>query len=467
MLADGDTGSGGQPPGGTGRVWWDPPARQIYQPTGSGSNVNVTNASQLNTALTTATPGDCINLATGEYGSFVWGANSTFGHQSGTSGNPITVQAQAGASPTFTGTGTGNNADTLRLEDVDYFRISGIEVSNSQFNFRLFSCTFGEVRHCAIHDSGHANFVINDQSRITGSLDVGDPAHDILVEDCQVYNSGRILNPDLAADPDSVYGEAIYLGVGSVGQEWVHKPYNIEIRWCDIYNTIGDGVDIKPGCRNIYVHHNKFHDMDVPAGSVITHGPTAVPDTTIGVEKRIEIYQNRIWNIGHSNQQANQGSAYGIQCWLGGEKMWNNLLWGFADHGVNTRGVNIRGLTGGSVSGYSIDIYNNTIWTDYSISNVYNDGNPPTQNIDNNITADGRQGTQLVAGSVFTGTIPALHAESTATASGETEAGTAFTPATSLSVPAATTGLIATNDLTGLGRPIGQQTEQGALEYLA
>lgn len=451
--------------GGSTRNWWSMPTRTIYTPVGAGSNVNVTNATELDTALTTATPGDCINLASGEYGQFFWQANPAQGHQSGTAGAPITVQAQAGATVTFTGSGVSNGADCLRLEDVDYWRVSGIHVKTAQFPVRLFSCTNGEWLNNKVSNSGDSLMALQYWSRVTGSLIAGDPCSNILIEGCEFYDSGNV---------NSQYGEGLYLGNGST--PWVDTPHDIEIRYCDFTDLTADGVDIKSGSYNIDLHHCDFHDWTHDAtASVISHGPMDVIDPSYNtLDRDIKIHHNRMWNIGLP-------SAYtiGISCHLGGEKIYNNLMWAFGNN-ASTRGINIRGVDYSSpFDGYqgstvgTLDIYNNTIWVDSSI-NKYYQGTPPTINIWNNITQDGAAGStetitsgaEQVAASVFLGPVPTVNTSGTAIGTGETEEGSAFIPASATSVPQ-TTGTTPSDDLSNLARPQGARAEKGALEYLA
>ena len=465
-VADNFTGdSGAYTPPALERAWFAMPTRQIFQPVGSGSNVNVSSASALDAALTNAVPGDCINLATAEYGAFVWGANSTYGHASGTVGNPITLQAQAGASPTFTGSGVSNEADVLRLEDVDYFRVSGIEVSNGQYGYRHFSCTNGEVLNNKLHNMGHSILVFQYWSRPAGTVVAGDPSSNILVEGNEIYDSGQSATQ---------YGEGIYLGQGSAPY-WADECHDIEIRNNYLHDLSADGIDIKPGCYNIYIHHNDFKNVENESGAVIHCQSGALDNldtydpkrTTL--ERVTEIHHNRFWNIGHTIQTA----VFGITCGHGGEKIYNNLFWGFWNNAA-TRAINIRHLQN-AVSDYAVDIYNNTIWVDNSINKAY-DFSAPTGgvNIWDNITQDGAAGStetissgaDQVAASVFLGPVPTVNTSSEAIGTGNTEPGSAFIPDTATSVPAAA-GTEPADDLTDIPRPQGARTEKGAIEYLA
>ncbi len=396
--------------------WWKRGERWLYRPTGSGRDVPVVNNEELDRALGTAMPGDCINLAAGGYGPFVWSAHR--GHRSGAPNAPITVQAGPGQEVRFQGPSVHTQADVFRTEDIDHFRVSGVSVSHSQFAMRIFSSSYGSIEHCRFNNSGHALVAVQDYTRTSaGNLTLGEPSNHITFDSCDLADAGRSLTDG------QPFGEGFYFGHGS--NWWEHKPHHITVFGCDITRTIGDAVDIKPGCRHIHIVGNKMHDLDVPSGSVISHGPMGMNDAAPSVEKRIEIADNRIWNIGHGHQQAGQRSAYGISAWLGGERIVGNRMWGFADHGVNTRAINLRGLSR-RVSGFPLVVQDNVLWTNYSSVVAFDHDRPDIQ-MSGNMTPDGRNGQDRTDPAEFVGPVPReLFSEFDGIADGSTDPGSVF-----------------------------------------
>jgi hypothetical protein len=160
-----------------------------------------------------------------------------------------------------------------------------------------------------------------------------------------------------------------------------------------------------------------------------------------------------------------------VTCHLGGEYIYNNLMWSFADFtaGSNTRAINIRGNS--RSSSYGIYVWNNTCWVNDDYVEFWDGGSllqtHPTVTKWNNVSGVGGLGVAAVSDTAFVGAVPAqVGVQGTAGGSSvNKDEGKNFVP-TSATAVAATTSTVPSDDLTGISRPQGARSDIGALEYV-
>ena len=115
------------------------------------------------------------------------------------------------------------------------------------------------VAHCTIEDTGHSGMSCagwwQDIATSGGTPPAGGGnergfSEFVILEGNTVRRVGRTA---------SQFGEGFYLGVGSF-PSWFGYAKNVVVRYNNVREYTADAIDVKPGCRTVYIHDNHFHD---------------------------------------------------------------------------------------------------------------------------------------------------------------------------------------------------------------
>jgi hypothetical protein len=378
-------------------------------PVGAGVTRTVTSAAEWDAAVQAAQPGDEIRITATINARLVYRGSGDGGSPvgaDGTESDPIVITAEPGA-----WIDPGDQASSQGALDVlgaNHVHVVGVQVRNAQFGIRCQQCggtpanpvriasnTVTDIGHAGIHISGHW-------------LD-HDPSHDVLVEGNQVTRTGR-----LAAR----YGEGVYVGYGET--EWIDVTAGVTIRNNEIWDVGAEGVDVKPGTRDVVVENNLIHDLaPIDGGAISAHYVNAVPNPHPSQLDQVIVRGNRIWN---QNLAGVSGSNdWAIWVGHGGVEVRDNTIWGLRDTS-GTRAVRVRATQ--DFGPHQIVIADNTFWTSKGwvaegvpsgASNVVASGNRGPDAASNEVPVDA---------SAFVGPVPALGVSSTADAG--SGPGTAF-----------------------------------------
>jgi hypothetical protein len=224
---------GTEPGGGTSTPTPTPTATPTPTPTPGGSIVNVSNASQLATALANAQAGQTIQLADGVYsGRFV-------ASRSGTSSAKITLQGSRNA---ILNGGSSSSGYGFNLK-ASYWRLLGFTVTNSQKGIMLDGASNNLIDDVYVHHVGQ------------------EAVH------FRAFSSNNTIQNSLITDTGlqtPAYGEGVYLGTaqsnwGSISGGNPDTSNNNKV----LYNHIGPNVtaehiDIKEGTTGGTITGNYF-----------------------------------------------------------------------------------------------------------------------------------------------------------------------------------------------------------------
>ncbi len=328
------------------------PTYQAYSPTGSGITRNVTNQSQLESALNAAQPGDVINLATGTYQKVIY--RLSLGHANGTTANPIVIQAGNGQSPVINGGGYNLNGDPYSDYNGVYVArrnniiVRGLEVTFIGFGIVFQNVNGGKIEHNIVHNTGDAALAVqaywNDDNLNSSFVEIK----------CnEIYDTGNY-SPEFA--------EGIYIGSG--GSTKTDRTHDILIRGNNIYNINNEPIDVKKFTYNITIEDNLIHDSTPWYGGAIC----------LGLNKEnwqngnYLVQRNWIWNITSGRDYA-QAIAIGH----GQTTVRNNVIWNVETRSISwpfRHVIQVHNDDSASPSAYGfgnpnarqVDIYNNTIW---------------------------------------------------------------------------------------------------------
>jgi hypothetical protein len=181
--------------------------------------VNVTTATQLQTALTNALPGDDIVIAAGTYsGKFTISKNGAVNHRIKLTGkNNVIFDAQ------------NYNSGYALYVTASYWDIANINITNGLKGIMTDSASYNNYIGIKVYDIGEEGIHLRKYSK-----------HNV-ISNCNVYNTGL-----KTAD----FGEGIY--IGSAKSNWATYSNGIEDR-CDS-NTVFHcmiGPDCKAECTDI------------------------------------------------------------------------------------------------------------------------------------------------------------------------------------------------------------------------
>lgn len=442
-------------------------------PTGSVSALNLGFTRTVNTVTDwnnlpgTLLPGDCVRINQNIPTGLIYRSNSpgNFGtgpFPNGTEDGPIVIYCAPDVwidpnSPTGADTGL----DIIRARHV---HAVGVNVRNCRFPIRCItsggSAGFPmRIHHCHTMSANEAQIYVGNLS---------DPGHNPSSYVSVMYNKVHDSTGNVP------FAEGIYIGVGSTLYEWQDTTHDVEVAFNEIYNVRGDGIDIKPGVYNIFVHHNAIHDIAGDLGAGIS---ACIPNTAFTTDpapltqRPIWIYSNWIWNVGYAFGGVS-GMAYGIRANMCGMLVFNNVMWSFAvKGGGNTRGIDATVYQ--NVTNYASTFFNNTIWVDDAIvwSNV--SGSSDFYFFEN-MTADGSMGQHTAT---FTNDFigpsvtlnPGSDAVPNSTADSGSGPGSAFVlkgTSGAINVVTTTDPVHRTVDITGVSVPRNGVGDRGAYEFI-
>lgn len=442
-------------------------------PTGSVSALNlgftriVNSVTDWNNLPAVLLPGDCVRINTEIPAGLTYRSNSPgFGgagpFPNGTEDGPIQIYCAPGVyinpnSPT----GVDGGLDIIRTRHV---HLIGVNVKNCRFPIRCItsggSAGFPmKIHHCETHSANEAQIYV-------GAL--SDPG----------FNESSYVSVKYNKIHDSTgnvsFAEGIYIGTGSTLYEWKDDTHDVEVAYNEIYNVRGDGIDIKPGVYNCFVHHNAIHDIggDLGAGISACIPNTAFTiDPTPSLQRPIWIYNNWIWNVGYAFGGISP-MAIGIRANMCGMLVYNNVIWSCAvKGGGNTKGIDANVYQ--NVTNYASTFFNNTIWVNPSITNVVFTGSDDFFFFEN-MTNDGALSqhtatftNDFVGPSVTVN--PTSDSSTNANADSGLGPGSAFLlKGTSAAINAVTTTDVThrTTDATGISVPQNGVGDRGAYEFI-
>ncbi|MEL7207298.1 MAG: right-handed parallel beta-helix repeat-containing protein, partial [Actinomycetota bacterium] len=221
-------------------------------------------------------------------------------------------------------------------------------VRNSQFGIRLLQVSGTadhpvRIRHNRVVDVGHAGI------HVAGNLSHHTPSRFVRVEGNVIARTGRTA---------AAFGEGIYLGYGT--REWVDRTSDVVVAGNRISQTTAEGIDVKPGTRNIAVVGNAIHDLSPTNGGAISaHYVGNTPNPDPATAGNVVIRRNRIWNL-NLDQRAG-ANDWAIWIGHGGVTLEANVIWGLRNDANAARAVRIRALH--DFGPHPIRIVDNVFWT--------------------------------------------------------------------------------------------------------
>lgn len=316
----------------------------------AGTNHVVRSPNDWRAAVVAARPGDVIRLAATinhplQYRGPRAGGNEA-GAADGAPGRPITITADDGV---WIDPGNPNNVlGGLDVIGADHIHVIGVRVRNSQFGIRLLQSSGtaehpNRVTNNQVVDIGHAGI------HVAGDLSDHTPSRHVRVEGNVISATGRTGAP---------YGEGIYIGYGT--REWVDRTSNVVVAGNRISATTAEGIDIKPGTRNVAVVGNMIHDLSpINGGAISAHYVGTTPNPDPRTAGNIVIRRNRIWNLNLDNR----GGSNDWAIWIGhgGVTVEANAIWSLRNDAGAARAVRIRGLH--DFGPHPIRIVDNVFWT--------------------------------------------------------------------------------------------------------
>ena len=338
----------------------------------------VANVDQWNAAVAAAEPGDVIRLVANigsilQYRGFLAEADRGVGN-GGTPERPITITANPDV---WIDPGdTSNRKPALDLLHTQHVNVDGVNVRNSQFGIRV-SQSNGTaespltITNSTVTNIGHSGIVV------AGHLKTRSPSRHVRVEANTVSNTGQTA---------SEFGEGVYIGYGAT--EWADQTSDVTVIGNEITQTTAEGIDVKPGTRNIRIQDNTIHDLSpISGGAISAHyvGNQANPDPD--TPGNLVISGNRIWNV---NLDGTPGSNdWAIWVGHGGVTITDNIIWGLRDTS-KTRAIRIRALH--DFGPHPIVITGNTFWT---ATGWVAEGSPDPRN---SVQASGNKGPSSAGG---------------------------------------------------------------------
>ncbi|NQU17756.1 MAG: cadherin-like beta sandwich domain-containing protein, partial [Candidatus Saganbacteria bacterium] len=185
---------------------------------------------------------------------------------SGTSGNPITIQGESGNRPILKG--TNNIIRAIDLSGLDYITVENIEITNNSLNnFRnaveiYTPATNIILKDLYIHHIDEFGVNLQDVDTLTiedctieycgfgaiGSPDMGEGGgwKSITIDNCDLSYNGHYYQ-GIIDNPANPYGRPDGIGLEE-------GPGPIEVKNCLVEHNVGDGIDLK--LSNCHVHEN-------------------------------------------------------------------------------------------------------------------------------------------------------------------------------------------------------------------
>lgn len=319
--------------------------------------VGVSTEAELAAAVTSALPGDVIELDDGVYE----GITELYGLQ-GTATNPVTVQSKNHLGAVLTRSSSSYTPLLIHLGGNTHLNILGIDV----FGGNQPIMTQNVVTGISNSSGGSANLATGDVSNILishnrvhdfrlSAIQIGGPmdgSNHIKIGCNEIYNTGMdTINLD-----GKLLGEGVYIGNGQSVDAEMH---DIEIYGNNMYAIGSEAVDIKAKSYNITIRDNLIHDFDPAWTGAIALGVNQVDyqDGNYLVEG------NYIWNI--STYSPRPGNANGIVPGHGTTTIRNNVIWNIDDEAISFYERDTTGDYGigfGSADNRTVNIHNNTMF---------------------------------------------------------------------------------------------------------
>lgn len=244
---------------------------------------------------------------------------------------PTIIAAYPGETPIFNHNNTANNGNSLN--GLNWYVISGLTIINYQCAMYIWAgCSNLVLTNMTIYNTGQEG------------LHVSQNSHDILLVNNLVHDTGL----------GGSYGEGFYIGSGD-SPGFMDNTHNITLRGNTVYNTLGEGIEVKPGTYNVTVESNIVH----------TANKAQVPSGAGG--GAIEVDEEGTYNYWPSNPnhiiRGNMvyDTPIGIRAGIGGW-YYNNVI-----YNVTTYGLLVNNNDSDSYTRY---VYNNTIDAPASIALV-------------------------------------------------------------------------------------------------
>ncbi|MEM9204536.1 MAG: hypothetical protein AAGC53_23080, partial [Actinomycetota bacterium] len=407
---------------------WQPPTGvaplpAAVAPSGSGIERQVTSESEWNTAVAAAQPGDVIrimntiNTTAGlNYRGSKYGITGGVAND-GTATNPIILTAEPGA--WIDGGATSNVESMLDVQNADHIWAVGINVRNSRFGMRFQNMEGTatapiRIAHCNFEDLGHSAVSVAGWFQDVASSGGTPPAGSgnergysryVILEGNTATRMGRT---------DTNFGEGIaYLGTGSA-PGWFSYAEFVCIRYNEINEHTADGVDVKPGCKTVYIHDNQYHSGSGHDGATLGIHYSAAsyprPAWAVGRDPEIWVESNRLYDHNITNPVGSSGpwiAYYGTS----GIRMAFNLAWAWstaAGHEMTRLRIETSEADYGTDTSHFV---NNTAWSNTAFNNAGAGtggsftgpvANPPIQR--NNLVETGDSGEFTTGDSAFSGT---------------------------------------------------------------
>ncbi len=271
-------------------------------PTGSGVVRQVSNQTELATALGAAKAGDTINLASGRYEQLHY--RQGYGHQSGLADRPVVIQAAAGAEPIIGGASIdpANSKPAVDVVRVEHVTIRGLRIGNAMFGARSSASHHVTFEYNELSDVGHSAIITqafwSDQSMVSSNTTIR----------CNtISRTGKI-------DPE--YGEGIYIGTGTFSV--TDKSHDILVEYNELHDLSNEAIDVKHNTTNVTIRRNRIHDVTPNYGGAISLG---LNRSNWGPANYL-VEGNQIWNVSNGMHY-----AQAIAVAHGPTEIRNNTIW--------------------------------------------------------------------------------------------------------------------------------------------
>ena len=320
------------------------------------------------TALTVVQPGEVIRLTASI------ASPLTYRGPDGTPDAPIWITAEPGV---WIDPGTITRGSVgLRVVEAAHVHVVGLRVRNTHFGIWIQGSTGTPasplvVANNTVTDVGQSGLIVSDNTTATV------PSSYVQVIGNTIARTGRL---------DPQYGEGIYLGSGTPG--WVDHTHHVEVLGNDISATTGDGIDIKPGTRDLLVEGNLIHDNATQNGGAITAHWAGSPNPDPTVDGNLVIRGNAIWN----HNLAGDPAASDAAVWIGhgGVTLDNNAIWSLREADT---AMGIRLQARAPFGPHPVTITNNIFWTTTSV-HAFGDHTPKQLIVNGNKGPTGAAGVE-------------------------------------------------------------------------
>jgi|GEM_PF-670259 len=195
-------------------------AAQYYvSPTGNDGNPGTQAApwASIGKGVDIYNPGDTLYLRGGTYAL----TSGIYFYRSGNAASPITIRSFPGETAVIDGAAIGNT-NSLVYISANYFVMQDLEIKNSKQNgITVEGGTFVTLTNCTVHDSHDSGIYIG-KNDLTST-------HDILVQNCTVYNNCHM-------------NDAHTLNGGWPGALVAGRASGVTVKDCTIYKNNGEGI---------------------------------------------------------------------------------------------------------------------------------------------------------------------------------------------------------------------------------